>query len=287
MNKWDAQDIVNRNKDNWSKYMDGNDVDIARRSGVQDEKEYFFQMTPKELDECILMNDRVLISIDEMLAYEHGTLKLVLPESISDSQHDTFHKPVSGIMYKQSCGIPKGTRVFFHYLSIIQAKLQEREAGIFIQCEKKGYLMLQVSKLYLGIIDGEPIALHPDFCITEAIERKDVEMVESPDGVKFLATKTVGGLYLGESLLNTKTYEKDKCKIVALPSRDGMDEHRLENMRKVKRVGDVIKIGAEVQQGDTILVGKSWDIPLENGVQKFFGDRKLFRTRIAAIKEIL
>ena len=102
-----------------------------------------------------------------------------------------------------------------------------------------------------------------------------------------MAKKTDSGLYIGEELLNTKTYEPFICKVVSLPDKKGMDAHRLEAFEKTKVVDGETVLGAILQEGDKVRCRKSWDIPLQNGVQKFFGDRKLFRTRITAIQEIL
>jgi len=294
MTKYQIEELRKRNEEKWINYMGGTDRDLAIKNGVKEEKEFHVTLTRKELDDGFFY-DKVVIEVDKLTHYEHGTLRLELPETFG-GQHETTHQPVSGIIYKSACGIPKGCRVFFHYLQIINAKLQKNHrVGLFIICEDKPYLVLDAKQIFIGIIDGKPVALHPDFCITEAIPieyevvntgvvgaNKDIKILYKPESV------SAGGIILEakESAVG-KPYEPFKCKVVSLPSKNGMDEHRLEALQKTKYISGEVIVGAEVQEGDVVKCGKSWNIPLDNSIQKFFGDRQLFRTRISNIKEIL
>lgn len=264
--------------------MQGTDRDLALANGVKDEKEYYVVLDRAQLDRGYFF-DKVVIEVDELTHYEHGSLKLILPENMG-GQQNMKHQSVSGVVYKEGCGIPKGCRVFFHYLAMTNAKIQKPEAGLFIICEGKPYLVLKSIHIYVGIIDGKPVALHPDFAITEPIEREGVEAVVAPDGVTFLATMSAGGILLGENQLKEKTYEPFKCKVVSLPSRTNMEQDRQEAFEKMT-VEDGAITWRDVKDGDIVSAGKSWDIPITNGIQDYFGGRKLFRTRITNINEIL
>jgi hypothetical protein len=285
MTKYELEDLKKRNIEAWEKYYGGSDVDLAQQNGVPDEPEFYVTLTRQELDEGFFF-DKVVIEVDKLTHYEHGTLRLILPETIG-GQNENTHQPVSGVIYKDGCGIPKGCRVFFHYLCIINAKLQKSQAGLFVICDNVPYLVLDKKHIYMGIIDGKPISLNPDFCITEPIERENIEVVEAPDGMKFIGTMSGGGILIGEEQLKTKTYEPYKCTVVSLPSKDGMEWDRLEAFEKIKTIDGVIYAGVEVKEGDTVVCRRSWDLPLGNGIQDYLGGKKYFRTRMNAILEIL
>lgn len=292
--KYDIEEARKRNAGQWATFFDGDDHDIAQRGGVPEEREYYVDLTRAELDGGNFLG-KVVIEVDKLTHYQHGTLTLVLPEAFG-GQNETSHQPVSGIIYKTEGNLPKGCRVFFHYLSIINAKLQKNtKVGLFIICEGKPYLVLHTSQLFMGIIDGKPIALHPDFCLTESIpvqfEEVETRVVGSNKSIKLqykAESVSSGGIILdAKEVAVGKNYEPFKCVVVSLPSKDGMDEHRLEAFEKYKLSNEGIEVGIGVQEGDTVRCGKSWNIPLGNSIQDFLGGKEYFRTRISNIKEIL
>jgi len=261
MRKEKLESLSRENEAKWDNYFGADAIERGFREGEQDAKEVFFKVSAEELSNLDVIGDRVLVQIDELVEMTVNGLSLVLSEDFGNDQHNTKHQSVSGIVI---CGdLPKGIRAFFHYNSIVAAKTRLAKAGIFIECEGKAYALLPKKVFYVGIIDGKPVSLHPDFCITESIPNEVTDM---------------------EREMGAKDYEPFKCKIVSLPE--------TFNEKSLLRISDTTietrKITSlKLEVGQIVKCRKAWDLPLDNGLQDFLDGKQYFRTRIAAIKEII
>lgn len=283
MTKYEQEEDKRRNGSKWDKYFDASDVDDTMASSSQNIPEHVNYISSEELSRIKLVGGRVLINIDELTEIKLGKLTFVLPDDFGSDQNNTFHQSVSGIVERDTTRIKAGTRVFFHYMCIINAKIRQTGGGIILVCGDKSYIVLDRKLIYVGIVNGKPVSLHPDFCITEPIERKDWQ--QSGD---YLVKMTSGLITDAEKHLTAKEYEPLMCRIVSLPSTDNMEEDRkmaFLHVNSDKLNTNTIDFDS-IKEGDVVKCRKAWDIPLGNTIQKYFGDRILFRTRIEAIKEI-
>ena len=260
MTKYEQEEDKLRSAEKWNRYFDGDETDLALKDSPQDKPEFYYQLSAGELSSIKLLNKWVLVDIDELTEIKLGKLTFVLPDDFAADQNNTFHQSVSGVVVRDSVGIKDGTRVFFHYLSIINAKIRQSGGGLILLCEGKSYILVDRKTIYVGILDGELLALHPDFCITEPIERQNVVRVGD------LITDDSGEV---QKELAALPYDPFRCKIVALPSTENMEEDRKFAMLRV--VNTMSVDFQSIKDGDTVRCRKAWNIPIDNGIQKYLG----------------
>ena len=261
MRKDKLESLSRENEAKWDNYFGADAIERGFREGEQDAKEIFFKVSESELSNLDVVGERVLVQIDELVEMTVNGLNLILPEDFGNDQHNTTrHQSVSGVVIGGD--LPKGIRAFFHYNSIVAAKTRLAKAGIFIECEGKAYALLPKKVFYVGIIDGNPVSLHPEFCITESISKEITDM---------------------EREMGAKDYEPFKCKIVSLPKQNWSTQY----FRITPESFEGKLVGIEIKDGQIVKCRKNWNIPLDNGLQDYLGGKQYFRTRIAAIKEII
>ena len=284
MTQYEQEEDKKRNAAKWDKYFDASDVDETMQTSSQNKPEFVYHISREELNRIQAVGGRVIVNIDELTEIKLGKLTFLLPDDFGSDQNNTFHQSVSGVVAADTQGIKAGTRVFFHYMCIVNAKIRQAGGNIIIACDGKSYIVLDTKVIYVGIVDGKPVALHPDFCITEPIERQNWD--KNGD---YLVKMTSGLITESEKQIAATPYEPLICKIVSLPSTESMEEDR--KMAMLHANPDLLIAGTlsfkSLKEGDTVKCRKAWNIPLDNGIQKYLGDRTLFRTRIEAIKEIV